>query len=243
MTTKTTKNQARRIIQRLRHVLPFMFVIVGMLALAGGVSVTKVFQQNATSPLSTPLPTPAPNSTYTSDKLGISFTYLTTVSGRVNFFTREISDTVYLYYNPATNQSFSGTDAEFLNTVPGHGYSVEVFNKDPKHSLTEAIKQQFLTGYNSSDCIVHATRYGHPRDNDSYQTVVIDYPHHSTDTRNQVESKIAKCPKNVTGFGVSYFMMDPKHPNKLLFVTLGQDNIPSGIWGKGTWDETLKVLN
>jgi hypothetical protein len=117
----TTETQSRRITQRLRYVLPILLVVVGVLALASNINITKVFQQNATSPLLTPQPTPAPSSTYTSDKLGISFSYITTVSGRVNFFTREIGDTVYLYYNPASNQPFSGTDTNFqthyLDTV------------------------------------------------------------------------------------------------------------------------------
>jgi hypothetical protein len=240
----TNKNQTRRIIQRMRHVFPLVLV-VGMLVLAGGA--TKVFQQNTPPPTSTSTlsPKPVPHVTYTSSNLGIRFSYLTEVSGVQKFFTREISNKVYLYYNfnkDSFNQPFPGTDADFLNTMLGHGYSVEVFNKVPQQSLIDAIKQQFLAAYAESDCFVHSTHYGHPRQDESFQTAVIDIPRHSTETPTQLSASIAKCPAQyVTGFGVSYFKMDARHPDKLLFIKLGSDNIPSGIKGY-TWDGTIEVL-
>jgi len=237
----TTKNQTRRIIQRLRYVFPFVLVIVGLLALAGGV--TKVFQQNANPSPSTTASTPLPHSTYTSDNLGISFTYATMISGVQHFFTKEIGDKVYLYYNfnkGSFNQPFPGSDADFLTSIAPGAFFVEVFNKDPQQSLAGAIKQHFLTGYSESNCFVNAARYGHPRQDESFQTAIIDFPHHSNQTRNQLEATAAKCPGYVNSFnGVSYFMMDPKHPNKLLFIRLGQGNIPSGVGP--TWDGTIKV--
>jgi hypothetical protein len=238
------KPQTLKLNQIAHHVFPFVLLVVGLSVIVGMIAITgspkKVYQQNTQTPI--PTPQPVPHTTFTSDKLGISFTYINTVGGKQNFFTKEIGDTVYLYYNLATNQPFSGTDAEFLNTIPGHGYSVEVFTKDPQQSLQGAIKQQFLTGYAESDCIIRATHYGHPRQEESFQTAVIDFPRKSTYTREQLDAAVAKCPKYTTAFGVSYFMTDPQHPNKLLFIKLGQDNIPSGVNGL-TWDGTIKVLN
>ncbi len=100
-----------------------------------------------------------------------------------------------------------------------------------------------MTGYAETDCFVKATPYGHPREDESFQTAVIDYSRHSNSylTRRQLDALVAKCPKYVTFNGVSYFMMDPKHPNKLLFIELGQDNLPSGVGGL-MWDGTIKVL-
>jgi hypothetical protein len=230
-------SQIQKFHQRMRHVFPLVLLIV-LFVIAG--THTKVFQQNTQAPIPTP-PPPAPHTTYTSDKLGISFTYLTVVSDRVRFFTREIGNIIYLYYTPRSNQEFSGSDAEFLQQIPGHGYSVEVFQKDPQQSIIDAIKLQFLTGYAETDCFVKPTRYGHPREDESYKTAVISFSRKNIQTREELNALVAKCPKYVTASGVSYFLMDPKHPDKLLFVTIGQSNIPSGVSGY-SWDKTIKVL-
>ena len=89
-------------------------------------------------PRPTATPTPPSHTTYTSDRLGISFTYIDAVNGRQNFYTREIGNTVYIYDDYRTNQPSIGTDDEFLKTIAPHAYSVEVFHKDPRQSLQEA---------------------------------------------------------------------------------------------------------
>jgi len=158
------------------------------------------------------------------------------------FFTKEMGDKVYLYWVPGANKPFSGSDSEFLQTVAPGSKFVEVFNKDPQQSLTDAINQQFLTGYFENDCFVNIQHYSRPTPEESYQTAIIDFPHKAGQTRKQLETMVAKCPSQVNSFNfVRYFMMDSKHPDKLLFVTLGQDNLPSGIDGV-TWDKTIMVL-
>jgi len=235
----TTKNQTRRIIQRLRYVFPFVLVVVGILALTGGV--TRVFQQNANHSSST-LTSTLPHASYTSDKLGISFSYIPFFPNGIGqyFYTKEIGDKVFLYWVPGANHPFSGSDAEFLQKIAPGAYSVEVFTKDSHQSLADAIKQQFLTGIAGTDCYVNSTRDGHPRQDESFQTAIIDFPHHSNQSRKQLEVIAAKCPYVRSFTGVNYFMMDQKQTSKLLFVNLGQDDIPSGINGY-TWDETIKV--
>ena len=238
----TTKNQTRRITQRLRYVFLFLLVIVGMLVFA--TSSAKVFQQKSTNVLLSPIPTPLPHTTYTSSKLGISFAYIPVFPNGIGqyFFTKEIDDKIYLYWVPGANQPFSGSDSEFLQTIAPGSKFVEVFNKDPQQSLTDAIKQQFLTEYAESDCFVNIQRYSRPIAEESYQTAIIDFPHKSVHSRKQLETLVAKCPRYVNSFDfVRYFMMDPKHPEKLLFVTIGQDNLPSGVGGS-TWDKTIMVL-
>jgi len=213
-----------------------------MLVLAG--RVTKVFQQNTPPPTSTSSQKPVPHVTYTSNNLGVRFTYPIQVGGVLKYFTREIGNRIYLYDNydkVSFNQPFSGTDADFLKSIAPGAFSVEVFTKDPQQSLADAIKQQFLSKYPGTDCFVHTTSNGQLRLDESQQTAVIDFPHHSTLTHEQLSASVAKCPNYVTAYGASYFMMDPKHPGKLLFVTIGQYNIPSGDGG-GTWDRTIAVL-
>lgn len=236
------KTKIQQFIQRGRYVFPFVLVIAVMLAFAG--SFTKVFQQNTNPSSYTPAPTPLPHTTYTSSKLGVSFDYIPVFPNGIGqyFFTKEIGDTVYLYWVPGANQPFSGSDDEFLQKIAPGAYSVEVFNKDSKQSLTDAIRQQFLTGYAETDCPVHASRIGHSRADESFQTSIIDFPHKSGQSRKQLDALVAKCPKYVYSFDfVKYFMIDPKHSNILLFIKLGQDNMPSGVNGY-TWDETIKVF-
>ncbi len=218
-----------------------LFLVIIMLAVAG--NYVKVFQKDANPSTASLQSSTIPHYSYTSDKLGISFTYISEVSGVQRFFTREIDDKVYLYYNfdkSSFNRPFPGIDSEFLTLVaPGAKY-VQVFSKNPNQSLISAVKQQFLTGYSDSNCIVHETKHGQSRQDNSFQTAVIDVPHNKSQKREQVDAAISRCPIYTTGFGVNYFMMDPKHPSKLLFVKLGQDNIPSGSDGY-TWDGTIKV--
>lgn len=74
------------------------------------------------TPTITSTPTPVPPIIYTSDKLGISFSYIPFFPNGIGqyFFTKEIDDTVYLYWVPGSNQPFSSSDAEFLQTIaPG----------------------------------------------------------------------------------------------------------------------------
>lgn len=220
----------------------YVFIAVVMFAFAG--TFVTVFQQKAKVSLSSPAPTPAPHTTYTSDNLGIRFTYLTQVSGVQHFFTKEIGNTIYLYYNfsrDSFNHPFLGTDSDFLTSIAPGAFSVEVFDKDPQQPLKDAIKQQFLIGYAENDCFVKVSRYGHPRNDESYQTFIIDFPHQRGQSRKQLDDSVAKCPKYVTAHGISYFLMDPQHPNKLLFIKIGQSNIPSGLKGL-SWDETIMVL-
>src|SRR6266699_2991327 len=238
----TTKNKTRHFTQKGHLVFPIVLLIVCMVALAGGV--TKVFQQITPPPTSTLSPKPVPHVTYTSNNLGVRFTYPIQVGGVLKFFTREIGNRIYLYDNyskESFNQPFPGTDAEFLKSIAPGAFSVEVITKDPQQSLADAIKQQFLTGYSATDCYVNTTRDGHPRGDESIQTAIIDFPHHSNQTREQLVASASKCSKYVRSFdSVNYFMMDPKHPSKLLFVKIGQYNIPSGEGGL-TWDRSITV--
>jgi hypothetical protein len=194
----------------------------------------------------TPIQAPASYTTYTSSKLGISFTYnsfspIPNGNGQY-FYISEIDDKIFLYENMKTNKPFLGTDADFLTSIaPGSKY-VEVFNKDPNQSLTDAIKQHFLAGYSQDDCIIKVNRYGHPREDETFQTASIILPVLPENNRAQLEALSNKCPKYSTPlYGVSYFMMDPAHPSKFLFVVDGQDNLPSGVGGL-TWDRTIMVL-
>jgi hypothetical protein len=154
-------------------------------------------------------------------------------------YTREIGNKVYLTYTLGSDQPFQGTDEDFIRERGGSGFSVEVFDKNPEQSLQDVIRQQFLTGYPANDCYVLPQQYGPSSVHRNYQTAVI--AHSRPTSPRTVFDAAAKCPKYVSGNGLRYFMMDVKHPGKLLFVSIGHDNIPSGIGG--TWDMTIRVLD
>src|SRR5947209_15977301 len=186
------------------YILLVIFVI-SLFGFSG--SFAKVFEQIGTPSAPTPTQVPAPHATYSSNKLGISFNYIPVFPNGVGqyFFIREIGDIIYLYWVPGADKPFSGSDSEFLQTIaPGSKY-VEVFNKEPQQSLQDAIRQRFLAGYSEADCSIGSTG-NHPRKDESFQTAIIDFPHHSNQTREQLVSLISKCPKYVKSFnGVSYF--------------------------------------
>jgi hypothetical protein len=190
----------------------------------------------------TSTPTQPLYTSYTSPNLGIRFNYQNVLGGDQRIYVKEIGNKVYLY-NTVSNQPFSGPYSEFLKTIAQHAKFVAVFHKESRQSLQDAIKQEFLSGYSEDNCFVNKPRPFGPREDDSLVTVIIDVPRIPDMTNEQFHSAAAKCPAYVSGFefGVRYFMMDPKHPNKFFYFELGQDNIPSGI-KEYSWDGTIKVL-
>ncbi|SRR6266568_1407075 len=227
--------------KKLHHVFVFWVVLASLLVVAG--SMTIAHQQQARPGSITAAPTPLPETTYTSKALGISFNYIPFFPNGIGqyFFVKEIGNIIYLYWEPGHNQPFSGSDAEFLRDIALGAKSIQVFTKDPQKSLTEGIQAQFLTGYSKNDCFANIQHYSRPVPEDSYQTAIIDFPRKAGHSRQQLEQLVAKCPQYTDSFdSIRYFMMDPAHSDKLLFVTIGQDNLPAE--GGGTWDRTIKVL-
>src|SRR5205085_12373652 len=117
------------------------------------------------------------------------------------FYIKEIGDRVYLYWIPGSNQPFSGTDAEFLQTIAPGAFSVEVFTKDPNLSLADAIKQRFLTGYSEADCFIN-TNYekAYPREVQSFVTATISIHFPIKNVQDRYD-RLAKCPRGYTEGG------------------------------------------
>lgn len=205
---------------------------------------TKAFQIEEKNAL-VPTPTPLPYTTYTSNKLGISFDYIPFFPGSVGeyWYVKEIGRTVYLYWMPGQNKPFSGSDEEFLkDEMHINRFSVEVFDKDPNLSLEENIKQKFLESVNQSECFVSSQIYSRSQSSILYQTATINIPRNAGQTRKQLESLTAKCPKYVNSFdSMRYFVTNPSNTSKLLFVSVGQSNVLAhdGL----TWDKTIKIFD
>lgn len=183
------------------------------------------------SPTITPTPTATPNSNlFTSQTLGVSFYYTKANTGVNNssIAVKEIGNKIYVY-------STSGK--------PEDGQYLEVFSKDKNQSLIDVIKQKILTGYSLTDCIVGTaknpvTGQTYPA---SYEIAEINVPGPFTDLEAQA-AKASKCPeKYVTTNGISYFLEDSNHPDKFIYLSIGQYPIDSGI-GDKLWQTTIKFL-
>ncbi len=161
--------------------------------------------------------------TFTSTNLGISFRYLKSQGGQT-FNTLESGNKVYVY---------------FSTVKPETGQSVEVFSKDPAQPLDSAVKQRFLsTGYLESDCLVKPASEKLPV---GYVGAEIQVPRTDNDDMESLSLKWAKCPaKYTTQNGISYFLMDPAHPAKFVYLSIGQYLIPAP--GTEGWQATLKLL-
>lgn len=176
--------------------------------------------------------------TFTSQDLGISFVYASGPQDQ-RVLIKEIGTRVYLYvaYLHMTDK-------------PEDGKFIEVFSKDPNQSLIEAVRNRFLQGYNPSTCPVIPARLRNGTANTAREYVQITtMPHANTNSGPKEMAFINQCPKTYTTSsltGNSYFMMDPKHPDKYVYFVLGSDDFLAAPWtGKGlpyTWDESLTFL-
>ncbi len=149
--------------------------------------------------------------TYTSDKLGISFTYEPKPVETFEVTVTERDNKIYLHGS---------------SEAPEQGKIIEVFTKDPNMSLGDAIKQQFLKNYAATDCFVEdiPNVAEDPRP-DSYVFAEIAYPLPSSPDVPFWENS-SKCPQEYARTNaVQYFMMNPEVPGKFVFVKLGQDSI------------------
>lgn len=188
------------------------------------------------------IPTPKPTDqkvnnpnlkTFSSEKLGISFTYLqdaTSQAGLGPIIAKEIGNKVCVTYDPQDNDC-------------SKGQFVEVFTKSSNQTLEQTIKDKFLSNYSPNDCFVD-TNITYPTKTQpaitSYNLAEISFPK-SDDPNQSPWANADKCPAGYTSTnGISYFLMDKTHPDKYFFFSIGQYQISSEN-NKG-WQDTLTVL-
>jgi len=173
---------------------------------------------------------------YVSPKLGISFLYLSAYGGEI-FNVKEVENKIYVYTNLG-----SGDYKE--------GQYVEVFPKEKTSSLAEALKSRFLKGYSAEDCKVTgeyltADRTGDakPKYPATYETGNIMVAAAFTDVEALFE-QLKKCPSPYTqSNGISYFLADSTHPDKFLFLSIGQYAIMADEKNNQAWQDTIKFLD
>lgn len=190
----------------------------------------------ATTPTPSPLPSPTsipagPNSNlFTSPGLGISFNYTSKKQDNGSMIeVKQIGNKVFVY--------FSTVKAET-------GQYLEMFSKDKNDSLIDATKKKILTGYSLNDCLVKTitktfTGQTHPA---NFELVQISVPVAPNDDLINFSEKAKKCSTAYTALGgLSYFLSDPSHPDKFIFLSIGQYGIDSGVSDK-LWQTTIKFL-
>ena len=165
---------------------------------------------------------------FTSDKLGITFTYLTK-QNEETLNTLESGDKVYIYSNNFKD--------------PTQGQWVEVFSKDPTQSLENTIKEKFLKNISSTDCFTKVldtapiAKQNYPA---NFKLVEISY-NRSDDPNLGPDAGSEKCPATYTSTnGISYFLEDRNYPSKYLYLSIGQYAILSE--NDKVWQNTLQVL-
>ncbi len=120
------------------------------------------------------------------------------------------------------------------------GQFVEIFRKDPQDSLEQAIKKKFLTSISEKDCYVELEdEFRDSHYPSSYVVAEIAYP--TTNEGDQPWWNNKVCPQNYSKTnGMRYFLMDINHPDKFIFVSIGQYMIPVNT-DKG-WQDTIEFL-
>jgi len=160
---------------------------------------------------------------FTSEKLGVSFTYLKSQDGQT-VSTKEVDDKVYVYAD---------------NTNPTNGQYLQVMPKDKNQTLEQAIKFLILNGYSTSDCVIQPATQYIPA---GFQALEIVVPFDPNATQDEIVAKSEKCPTTFTAMGgMAYFVEDPNHPDKMIFLSIGQYLINSEGNDQG-WQNTLQVF-
>ncbi len=155
--------------------------------------------------------------TYSSKSLGINFKYDSSNTG-----VEEKGDKIYVYRGKKDLDN-----AQY----------VEVFSKDPKLTLQEAIKNKFLKKYSEKNC--YPQTVSRDKVSGNFEGAIIAFPVSNSQNNNAGPwwQNADKCPKTYTETnGAAYFVMDKKHPDKFLFLNIGQYGIP--VNGKN-WQDTI----
>jgi hypothetical protein len=160
---------------------------------------------------------------FISENLGVTFTYLIDQNGQT-IATQEIGNRAYVY---------------FANTQATTGQYLMTMDKDKNQTLEQAIKTQILKGYSEADCLIKPQTQYVPK---GFNALMIVVPINQNDTSDQIQAKVQKCPATYTAMGgMAYFIEDPSHPDKMIFLSIGQYLINSEGDNIG-WQNTLQLF-
>jgi hypothetical protein len=209
-----------------------------------GIFYKKIFTRSTPKPLIsivTPTPLP-PYQTFTSDRLGVSFSYPNSV------YVKVIDNKIYLYDASGglrPTGPFTGSDEEFLKQDFWFK-RIDVFTKPSQETLIAAIKKQILPNVPTSECDVISTT------DKSGVGVGWKYPNYQRAEIRLVSNSCGKelrqmfeCAKRCTSYvrfnGIDYFLYNPDQPSKFVWVSIGQQGLNSEE-GDFSWEQTIKIF-
>lgn len=173
-----------------------------------------------------------------SERLGVGFTFATLKEdpkSRILSIKEKDSKIAIIDQNSENlgDKIFENADAD-----------IEVFTKDPKDTLGQAISKEFLTGVDSKKCFATKSTYGEQLE--SYIYAVISYaPTPGSDV--VINNGIKNCPKEAQPYatrddGIQFFLEDPKVPYKYLYLRIGQGAFAESGLGNEGWERSLRIL-
>lgn len=163
--------------------------------------------------------------TYTSSALGLSFRYLLEqFDMRIGVL--EQGDRIYVH---------------MANTPPTAGQWVQVFSKRADESLPDAITRLIMPGYPAEDCQVRpldVPPVGHAAEGITYAGIAVRSVPGEEPAAHLARWEACPQPYTVVG-GIGYFQGDTRHPERLLFFSIGQYGIAAddGL----LWQETVRL--
>ena len=174
---------------------------------------------------------------YYSEKLGVGFTYRLPEGLSPDIYevpVLEEGNGVVIGYPEKKGTPASGRK------------SLQVFNKDPKDTLEQAITKEFLQGVDSKKCF--AQKYENEylsKENPQYKYAEIFY----TPTQGEevgINNGIENCPEKIHDYvrtnASLFFLEDNRVPSKYIFVVIGKESIASSGIGNQDWSESIRIL-
>jgi len=182
--------------------------------------------QNPTSQPSVSSITPDPKR-YINNQLGISFIIPAGFSDKASGIKVD-GNKIYVY----------DTDYPY-----DQGQYVEVFNKDTKDTLEQAIQKTLLANISPEDCFVKNYQFSQTNPYpSSYQLKTLGYKY---DANSDLPfwAQENNCPKPYEeSNGISYFLGDSLHSDTFLFVSIGQYGLPIEKNSTTMWEHTIQFL-
>jgi hypothetical protein len=170
-----------------------------------------------------------------SPKLGVGFTY-----SLLEGFSSDIYEVPVLEEGNGVVIGYP----EKKGTPPSGRKSLEVFNKDPKDTLEQAITKEFLSGVDAKKCFTQKYENEYlSKKNPQYKYAEIFYA--PTQVEEGINNGIENCPEKIHYYvrtnATLFFLEDTRVPSKYVFVVIGQESIADSGSGED-WSNSLRIL-